>query len=121
MKKILFIIIGFMFTVQTAFASTVIDKMNFETLNKTDSQVLFQDNDMINQQVVLLDKNQMNELKAKGLGRYIRHTYHRVTRHTRHTYHRVNHYVSHHRLNPNCFRYWFSGKNHRRCHIFIKR
>jgi len=30
------------------------------TLNKTDAKVLFQDNDMINQQVVLLDKNQMN-------------------------------------------------------------
>ena len=65
MKKILFMVIGFMFAVQTAFASPTGDKMNLETLNKSDAQVLFQDSDMT-QQVVLLNEGQMNELKAKG-------------------------------------------------------
>ena len=76
MKKILFMVIGFMFAVQTAFASPTGDKMNLETLNKSDAQVLFQD-DMMNQQVVLLDEGQMNELKAKGWwGRHvIKHTH----------------------------------------------
>jgi len=55
-----------MFAVQTAFASPAGGKMNFETLNKTDAQILFQDNSMMNQQVILLTENQMNELKAKG-------------------------------------------------------
>ena len=65
MKKILFMVIGFMFATQTAFASPTGDKMNLETLNKSDAQVLFQDSDMT-QQVVLLNEGQMNELKAKG-------------------------------------------------------
>ena len=72
MKKILFMVIGFMFAVQTAFASPTGDKMNLETLNKSDAQVLFQD-DMMNQQVVLLDEGQMNELKAKGWWSRLRH------------------------------------------------
>ena len=65
MKKLLFMVIGFMFAVQTAFASPTGDKMNLETLNKSDAQVLFQDNTM-SQQILLLDEDQMNELKAKG-------------------------------------------------------
>ena len=72
MKKILFMVIGFMFAVQTAFASPTGDKMNLETLNKSDAQVLFQD-DMMNQQVVLLDEGQMDELKAKGWWSRLRH------------------------------------------------
>ena len=66
-------VIGFMFAVQTAFASPTGDKMNLETLNKSDAQVLFQD-DMMNQQIVLLDESQMNELKAKGWWSRLRHS-----------------------------------------------
>ena len=65
MKKILFIVIGFMFAVQTVFATPTDGKINLETLNKSDAQVLFQD-DMMKQQVILLNEGQMNELKAKG-------------------------------------------------------
>ena len=67
MRKILFMIIGFMFAVQTAFASPIGDKINFEILNQTDVQALFQDN-ITTQEVIILQKNQMNELKAKGWG-----------------------------------------------------
>ena len=59
-------VIGFMFATQVAFASPTGDKMNFETLDKTDAQILFVDNDMATQQVILLDENQMDASKAKG-------------------------------------------------------
>jgi len=110
MKKLFFIFIGFMFAVQTAFASPGGDKMNFETLNKTDTQILFQNNVTSRQKIIVLDVNQMNELKAKGW-------WHRIRRGIRHTYHRTTHY----RLNSRCFRNWFSGRNHRRCHLIIKK
>jgi len=66
MKKILFMVIGFMFAAQAALASPNGDKMNFETLNKTDAQMLFLDNDMAIQEVILLNQIQMDESKAKG-------------------------------------------------------
>jgi len=72
MKKLFFMFIGFMFIVQAAFASPASDKMNFETLNKTDAQILFQDNVISTQEIIVLDENQMNELKAKGWWRRIR-------------------------------------------------
>lgn len=40
MKKLFFTLIGLMFAVSTAFASPS-DKVNFTTISKTDSQVLF--------------------------------------------------------------------------------
>ena len=80
MKKILFTVIGFMFAVQTAFATPTDGKINLETLNKSDAQVLFQD-DMMSQQVILLDKVQMNELKAKGWwGRHVTRHFSRAGR-----------------------------------------
>ena len=65
MKKLLFMVIGLMFAAQAAFASPMGDRMNLETLNKSDAQVLFQDNTM-SQHVVVLNKGQMNELKGKS-------------------------------------------------------
>ena len=41
MKKILFMVIGFMFAVQTAFATPTDGKINFNSINKSDSVVLF--------------------------------------------------------------------------------
>jgi len=79
MKKLLFMVIGFMFAAQAAFASPTGDKMNLETLNKSDAQVLFQDNAMT-QQVILLDESQMNKLKAKGWWSRLKH---RVSREVR--------------------------------------
>ena len=72
MKKILFMVIGFMFAVQTTFATPTDGKINLETLNKSDAQILFQD-DMMKQQVILLNEGQMNELKAKGWWTRFRH------------------------------------------------
>ena len=66
MKKILFMVIGFMFATQVAFASPTGDKMNFETLDKADAQMLFVDNDMASQEVRLISQKQMAESKAKG-------------------------------------------------------
>ena len=63
MKKILFMVIGFMFAAQAAFASPMGDRMNLETLNKSDAQVLFQDN-AISQDVVVLNDGQMKALKG---------------------------------------------------------
>lgn len=81
MKKLLFMVIGFMFAAQAAFASPTGDKMNFETLNKTDAQMLFLDNDMASQEVILLNQNQMGELKAKGWwGRHVTRHFSRVRR-----------------------------------------
>jgi len=80
MKKLFFMVISFMFAVQTAFASPAGDKMNFETLNKTDAQILFQDDVISTQEIIILDENQMNELKAKGWWRRIRRY---VSRHRR--------------------------------------
>jgi len=72
MKKLLFMVIGLMFAAQAAFASPMGDRMNLETLNKSDAQVLFQDNTM-SQDVVLLGESQMNKLKGKGFwGSFVR-------------------------------------------------
>jgi hypothetical protein len=72
MKKLLFMVIGFMFAVQTAFASPTGDRMDLEILNKSDAQILFQNNDMTTQQVIFLNENQMGESKAKGWwGRHV--------------------------------------------------
>jgi hypothetical protein len=65
MKKLLFMVIGFMFAAQAAFASPMGDRMNLETLNKSDAQVLFQDNAM-SQDVVVLNNGQMKALKGKS-------------------------------------------------------
>ena len=80
-------VIGFMFAVQTAFATPTDGKINLETLNKSDAQVLFQ-GDMMNQQIIFLDNGQMNGLKAKGwwgrhVTRHFTHLRHRVTREAR--------------------------------------
>lgn len=64
MKKSFFIVTGLIFAVSTAFASPS-DQMDFTTMSKADSQVLFGHNDM-SQQVSILDEQQMHDLQAKG-------------------------------------------------------
>lgn len=64
MKKLLFTVIGFMFAVSTAFASPS-DQMDFTTMSKADTQMLFGHDDM-SQQVSLLSEDQMHQTQAQG-------------------------------------------------------
>jgi len=93
MKKLFFMVIGFMFAVQTAFASPAGDKMNFETLNKTDAQILFQDDVTSRQEIIVLDVNQMNELKAKGWWHRIRRRFSHVVRSIQHGLGRLDNFT----------------------------
>jgi len=62
MKKLLFIVIGFMFAVQTAFASPTGDGMNFSSINKSDSIVLF---GKIQNSAVTLNINEMQNTEGE--------------------------------------------------------
>ena len=91
MKKILFMIIGLMFAAQAAFASPMGDRMNLETLNKSDAQVLFQDNAM-SQHVVVLNEGQMKALKGMSWWTRFRD---RVVHGVSHTVSVINDVLSH--------------------------
>lgn len=69
MKKLLFTVIGFMFAVSTAFASPS-DRVDFATMSKADTQMLFGHHNM-SQQAALLNEDEMHQTQAKGWFRRI--------------------------------------------------
>ena len=62
MKKILFMVIGFMFAVQTAFASPTLNTMNCNSINKSDSITLF---GKIQNSAITLDINEMQNTEGE--------------------------------------------------------
>jgi len=66
MKKLLFIVIGFMFAVSMAFASPS-DQMDFTTMSKADTQMLFGEKQKVAQgKIILLNSEQLQSTQAKG-------------------------------------------------------